>query len=219
MAAPVAAIQQHLQRVYEVDSGYQAVHFLVSERDALPVPPRDPVPEEELLLQQDDEGLALALYLSAALLERLSDDDPLDRLHEGNLADLCLAVEGVSHFLYVTWNARHDRPVTRLELELQAEVDKYVLSTLLLGRQAGGRVPGGLHGRLFHRCRLATALGHAERQRYHRANRYAARYCRYLQHRYLRAGRLAALVRELRRFYRLRSQAKLRYIEGLAALH
>ncbi len=36
-------------------------------------------------------------------------------------------VEGVSHFLYLAERARRELPTTQLELELQAEVDKYVL--------------------------------------------------------------------------------------------
>jgi len=219
MAAPIAALQQHLERLYEVDPGYLAEQFLVSERNDLPGIPAPHAPEEELLLSQGGGDLELALYLSAALLERLHRDDPLDRLHDGNFADLCLAIEGVSHFLYVAWNARRDHPVTRLELELQAEVDKYIISTLLFGRQGRGRVPRNLHGRLFRHCRIASPLPHAERQRYHWANRYAAHYCHYLQRRYLRPGELPSLVRELRRFYRLHGGDKLRHIEGLGRLH
>ncbi len=57
---------------------------------------------------------------------------PLVRLNESNVADYWTALEGVSHFHYFAWNAGHDKPVTLLELELQAEIDKYVASYLLL---------------------------------------------------------------------------------------
>ncbi|HEY5790852.1 MAG TPA: hypothetical protein VIX81_09520, partial [Gammaproteobacteria bacterium] len=113
----------------------------------------------------------------------------------------------------------YERPVSRLELELQAEVDKFVLSVQLLGEQ-GHRAPSrGLHARLFRHCRIAAALSHPERQRYDVANRYAAHYCHYLQRRLLKPRPSAAAVRELRRFYRLRGRGKLRHIDAIARRH
>jgi len=49
--------------------------------------------------------------------------------------------------------------------------------------------------------------------RYRTAHRCAARYCRRLEHRFVSRGqaRIEAMVRELRRFYRLGSNAKLRH--------
>ena len=44
----------------------------------------------------------------------------------------CLALEGVSHFLYLIWNASFDRSVTLLEMELQAEIDKFVMLGIFL---------------------------------------------------------------------------------------
>src|SRR5262249_14875721 len=49
--------------------------------------------------------------------------------------ELCQIIEGVSHFLYVAERARRELPATQLELELQAEVDKYIF----LSHDAGER--------------------------------------------------------------------------------
>ena len=87
--------------------------------------------------------LALSLYLDPALLRRLAAADPLERLHGGNVADCLTALEGVSHFLYLVWNASHDRPVSLLELEMQAEVDKFIVSHWLLRRQVPGTLSPG----------------------------------------------------------------------------
>ncbi len=87
--------------------------------------------------------LALSLYLDPALLRRLEAADPLERLHGGNVADCLTALEGVSHFLYLVWNASHDRAVSLLELEMQAEVDKFIVSHWLLRRQVPGHFPAG----------------------------------------------------------------------------
>jgi hypothetical protein len=218
MSAPIGTIQRHLERIYEIAPGCYAERFLVTGQIAA-TPASRPEVEEQLLLREDGDALELGLFLSTNLLERLRRDDPLTRLHDGNLADLCLATEGVSHFLYVAWRAPHDQPVTRLELELQAEVDKFMLAWLLLGHQQGQRPSRGLHRRLFHHCRVIEPLPHPERQRYHQANAYAAAYCGHLRRRYLRARHPGGLWRELRRFYRLRHRAKLDHITARTRLH
>ena len=76
----------------------------------------------------------------------------------GNLADYWTALEGVSHFMYLAWNAGHDRAVSLLELELQAEIDKYVASWWLLREQDPARFPAELHRLLFERTQIDAQL-------------------------------------------------------------
>ena len=66
---------------------------------------------------------------------------PRSTLDEANFADFCLAVEGVSHFVYVALRAARERPVSPLELELQAEVDKFACCLLVAGRRPAAAAP------------------------------------------------------------------------------
>jgi len=93
---------------------------------------------------------------------------------------------------------------------LQAEVDKFVTTAMLL-REQTGREPSGLHAWLFDSPTLAAELAEHERERYRRANRYAAKYCRRLEPTLSRDDEAAA-QRELRRFYRLSQTSKLAHI-------
>ena len=138
------------------------------------------------LFAATDDGMELGLYLDASVLERLGRRCPLVALDESNLGDYCTALEGVSHFHYVTWSAGLDRRVSLLELELQAEVDKYASALSLLLAQREGRFPGELFQRLFEGCRLLPHLTAAERERYSEAHRCAARFCERLETRFLR---------------------------------
>ena len=221
MAPQVSAIQRHLERIYAIAPGCPVEQFLVTDTHLSTTdddPPPQP-PEEQLLVREEGAELELGLYFSSGLLDRLRYDDPLTRLHDGNLSDLCLVIEGVSHFLCVAWHAERDRPVTGLELELQAEIDKYILALLLATRQGHGRAPQGLHQRLFRHYRIAPGLDHAMRQRYHRASTYAAAYCTHLEQRHLNRSEPRALLRELRHFYRLHQRDKLGHISRRGRSH
>jgi hypothetical protein len=209
-------LQTLLGRLYDVSLDYDVYDFLVTDRRALgghaPVPGAR-APEEELLLAETADGAGVALYIDAALLRRLERADPLGELTEDNLADYCTALEGVSHFLYTTWRLDRDAPVSLLELETQAEVDKYAATVFLVASQQGGSYPTQVHTRLFDRVAFDSQLEPDEYDRYRTAHQCAARYCRALERRFVSRGetRVEALVRELRKFYRLGSTAKLRH--------
>ena len=119
----------------------------------------------------------------------------------------------MSHFVYSTWRLEVDVPVSLLELETQAEVDKYAATVFLIASQQGGAYPSQVHPRLFDRVGFDARLEPEQYHRYRTAHRCAARYCRRLEHHYVQRGeaRIEALVRELRKFYRLGSSAKLAY--------
>jgi hypothetical protein len=172
-------------------------------------------PREQLLVQHKDDELSLALYLDDRTLANLARHDPGRGLHEENFFDFCLAVEGVSHFIYVARCAAEDRQVSALELELQAEVDKFV--SCLLCHEGAADDPAELRARLYDRVHYAHDLDRDERARYHTANGEAHRYVQGLERRFLRPQRIGNMLEELRRFYRLSLEHKLGHIALFAA--
>ena len=218
-------LQQLIGGIYDVSVAHDVYDFLVTDRRQLPPAVRGGTAEEELLVAQPADGsdeLALSLYLDPALLGRLARADPLVRLHTGNVADCWTALEGVSHFLYLAWNARHDKPVSLLELEMQAEVDKYVASYWLLRQQFPGHFPAELHRLLFARTRVDPRLAAGRAGMYREASRYAERFCRRLEQALARnrggpphRDGEGAVLAELRRFYRLTHARKRALIERI----
>jgi hypothetical protein len=211
------SLQALLGRLYDVELRYDVYDFLVTDRRKVlgSAPENDRrASEEELLLAETGDGAGVALYLDPGVLRRLEAADPHRALTEENLADYCTALEGVSHFVYSTWRLDRDLPVSLLELETQAEVDKYAVTVFLLGSQLGGTsYPAQVHARLFDRVRFDARLEPDQYERYRTAHVLAAQYCRRLERRFVHRGvaRIEALVRELRRFYRLTHTAKLRH--------
>lgn len=213
-------LQGMLQRTYDLDGEHRVSDFLTRNPaliEALGILPGSAGAGEQVLVsQQSDDCVDLAVYIAPEVLARLGESDPLECLHDGNLADFLMALEGVSHFVYLAWNAGLDKQVTRLELELQAEVDKFVLTALVLAARQG-RAPDALHHGLFRRCRPDPSLDDESHARYRAASRYAETYCARLLEKFRSRRDLASLWPELRRFYRLTQQGKLARIDYACA--
>ena len=210
----LGGLQALLQELYALDVAYDVDDFLTTDADlarALDASGREL--DEKLLIAETDGEADVSLYVEPGVLERLARSDPLTKLDGDNLEDFWTAFEGVSHFTYYAWNAQLEKSVTLLEMELQAEVDKYVATALLLSRQ-GQRPPRGLHHWLFEMPRLDERLDGEELDRYRRANRYAGKYCRALAPAIARGLADEATRAELRRFYRLSQPSKLAHIDA-----
>lgn len=213
----VSRLQRLLAELYDAPVEHAVEDFLITERSALAalLPEHsDELADEQVFVVQSEADVRIGVYINGAVLERLSHADPLHALSDHNLNDYCTALEGVSHFHYLMWSLKRQRNVSLLELELQAEVDKYAGAVALFTRQREGTVPPELHAKLFHAVSFLPHLDEAARERYEEANRHAARFCRSLQERFLhpRRSRPERWLAELRRFFRCGHQEKIRQL-------
>jgi hypothetical protein len=165
---------------------------------------------ELLLILQDEDDLHVGLYLDPEVIEALRADPEWAPDRVEAFQALCLATEGVSHFLYLGFRADNDEQVSQLELELQAEVDKYAAG-LLSGNGVGAirARSRALRERLFGSPQFIDPPESVEGERYRIAHRAAARYAEALEARFVDRGRVAELWVELRRFYRMGARQKL----------
>ncbi|WP_437765561.1 hypothetical protein WMF27_29275 [Sorangium sp. So ce281] len=198
-------IQQHLARTYALDDAPAVDDFIrLTDGSA----------REALLIRYADGDIEIALHLPRRAIARG---------RERTFDEICQIVEGVSHFLYVAERARRELPATQLELELQAEVDKYVL--LVHGDLADEVEPPGpplrrrheaappgagrfeperaarIRAHLFERVTFMDPPGTETGDRYRIANDLAARFAGRLEAEFARHGRHAELLAALRRFY------------------
>jgi hypothetical protein len=212
----LVSLQGALTEIYDLPATPDVRDFLMTSRAGLGAEMR--ASDEQLIVAEEGDTLSMALYIDATVLGRLARDDPFAGLTQDNLADYLTVAEGVSHFVYVAWNTGYDKPVTLLELELQAEVDKYVLCAWLLREQGAGRFPRELHRVLFERARVDPVAAAGRIGLYHTASNYAARFCRrvaaLLERK--RHGVARDVMAELRRFYRWGNVRKMRHIERCA---
>jgi hypothetical protein len=208
----LARLQKGLERMYRIETEVSVDDFVIGDeaRRELGVAR---APREQLLVAEDGGEMSLGLFVDERALCNLAENDPTHRLDDRNLGDFLLAVEGVSHFVYLTWRAQNDHRVTALELELQAEVDKYVTCLLCAPAAALAR-SAELRRRLFEEFSFEPDLDDDERARYRTANTNAQRYSASLERRFVQVGRISDMLGELRRFYRLPLDGKLDHIRA-----
>jgi hypothetical protein len=208
-------LQRHLNDIYQVSAEHDIRDFLVTDARLASCLSRGTMlrdSNETLLMSQDEEGLALSLFLDGELLQRLEEADPMSRLRTHLLDDLWQVLEGVSHFNCVVWKASQDRNVSLLELELQAEIDKFVSTMLIAVGQGRSDLLGRLHSWLFEEISFREDLDVEQRDRYRAANDYAARFCHSLRTHLVRDAE--TVLPELRRFYRLPVSDKISHIHS-----
>ena len=122
---------------------------------------------------------------------------------------LCQIIEGVSHFVYITDRARAERETTQLELEVQAEVDKYVVLAASVGALDESR-SARVRERLFEQVNYVHDALSVLGSRYRAANDCARRFTRRLERDFVARCRFGEMQSELRRFYRMGQADKLR---------
>lgn len=216
MSELVRGLQRAIEGVYRLDEGLDVADFRV-DRDAL----QDvlQLPEgarETLVVHQDADETFVALFIEDEVMHRagaffagLPRGDTAVHRH---LDAVCVATEGVSHFVYFTFCGQaQDRPVSQVELELQAEIDKFLLLRIVWG--LGGPA---LREALFDSFELGPHLTDEARLRYVVANRAARRYARWLDHT-LERGEAPRALRDARDLYRMPLARKLEHIERRAA--
>ena len=190
-----AAVQRALERLYQLDQSSDVGAF---------VEPAAEGERESVLMREAPDG-TLEMSVRLPKLARRAFDVGRD----ADLDPLCQLIEGVSHFVYIAERARTGREATQLELEVQAEVDKYVVLAGAISDFDRAR-SATLRERLY----AFVSFGHAattdEGERYRVANDVAHRYVRRLEHEFVGPRRFLEMRVELRRFYRLGQEAKLR---------
>ncbi len=213
----LAELHQQLSTLYRVDAAHDIHDYLVTDPIMARLLSQGAMAtntEETLLVAEDDDGVAMSLFLDAGMLERLESDSPLNRLHVDHLDDFWKVLEGISHFNCMAWKAMRERSVSLLELELQGEIDKFLSALLIAADQDNDVLQKDLHGWLFEATRLKEDLDDEERERYAAANRYAARFCHRLRVEWEQLGTLP--IDELRRFFRLQLPDKISHIHARA---
>ncbi len=206
-------LQAELEAIYRVEAQADVAQFVIDRARWEKLSGTGA--SEELVVVQGDDDLQVGLFLDDDVYAAL---DGAGGWTHRKLNAYLQALEGVSHFVYLTHRARVPRPVSRLELELQAEIDKFVLMLLHLGDAARRHGARALRRTLFEDVSFRQGLPPDADERYRKANALASFYCRCLEAKYVVKSSIEGLLADLRRMYRLGAGEKLSYAACGAAI-
>ena len=186
--ALASRIQRGLENLYRLDRAANVDDFVHHAGDG---------EREGLLVRETEGGLELRLHL------------PRLGAGAGDLDPICQIIEGVSHFVYLADRASREQTTTQLELELQAEVDKYVVLAASLD-SFDERTSRHLRERLYERVAFIHPPETVEGERYRVANDRAWRFTGRLEREFIARARYGELRDALRRFFHMSQSDKLR---------
>ena len=213
MQAIIQMIDRALKQLYLLDIPFCAENFLM----------KHPLPEKRigtatqdgaLFIRGTAVSLEVGIYLSPTIcgtLEKLPLNRDPSQWKTAELHGFSVASEEISHFLYLLHHASVGRPVTQLELELQGEIDKFLMLYFLSApsHRQSEEVFQQLLERIFQRFRLSTNLTAEQTERYLAANRLAKRFLQKYGMCLNEPKFRERAFRTLRRFYRLNVAEKM----------
>ncbi len=155
--------------------------------------------EEVLLIFNQKGEVELGLYLHPKFREK--------SFGNATSHETLTILEGVSHLLLALHRFRAGETLSQLELELQAEIDKFLF--LRIAQEKFPKQNAWIH---LEQDANLTGLSETQKETYKTARRLACRYCIELEKRYLNLGSYDGLFHELRQFYRMSHWKKLQTI-------
>jgi hypothetical protein len=218
-------LQSVIERTYRMDTGIRDIHrFVVGDRGYARMYHGSRIVrqvgshrhgEAKVLVREDAGMVRVNIYYPDHLIAALEAQNPLRGLDRDNLDLFAVFVEELDHFLLIADRVRRGRPVSLFELELHANVTKYVAAAHFLARSLGRRLADGerlwLRWSLFEKLPLDPAASEVH-QRYRDADRLGHRYSGFLD----RLDPRSRLI-ELRAFHLRSCAASIRAMQRLAA--
>lgn len=206
-------IQAQIEKLYQLRCEHSVEDFVLREEDCKSYSAQKSWmqnSDEILFVKQEEENVDIGLFLNPKLLEKFSALN-LNQTTPLEITQLAPLIEGVSHFVYLLWKSGKDQSVTQLELELQAEIDKFLLTSSLWGKN----LSPWIMEQLFGEVEWNPHLGAEEKERYQVANQLASKYCAKLRNLFNIENSEEEILTRIRPFYQMNQGEKIRCIQSL----
>ncbi len=211
MIALIRKIDLALKEIYNLDSSQTAEEFLIQElKEGLQV--RSANYHGALLIKEDGD-LNVGIYLDEEIKSGLMGAEKKEP-GDWNIEELnafAVATEEISHLNYLIYVAGCGRQVSQLELELQGEIDRFVVFYYAMKSQNidEEKLFQDLLERFFSLFRWKDGLAPLEKDRYAMAHSLARRFFHREAKHFSKHCKEETRLRFLRTFYRLNAPEKL----------
>ena len=159
-------------------------------------------------------GVGLGLYLDEDVVSCIEEQDPYKAIDNTNFKQYQTLLEEASHLIYAMNGIKYQKPFTKLEQEIQACVDQFILTVFNVGRLNKGAIPKGYIDYFTNPdIDVESHMNSEFRERYETASRTGARYCKHLYESHLRNFNPKLFNREVCEFYNETQNGKIRRVD------
>ena len=203
MKSTIRKIDRALKQLYNIEHSFSAEKFLIRN-------PLMPTAGQGALFIQgkSSESLSVGIFLDSDVTQTLAKF-PKGEVAAWSLEQLgafAVASEEVSHFNYFLHHHSQGRAVSQLELEVQGEIDKFLLTffTNYVNEEVADltRKFEALIDQFFQHYRLEENLTKEQKQRYKDATKLAQRFLTKYRNHFSDPTKAETVLKLLRRFYR-----------------
>jgi hypothetical protein len=217
----IKELQRKIEKTYALDTGITNIEqYIVGDRGYKELYAKEEIRTvvnshsgARVLIRDTGDALKVSIYYPDVLIRELEDNDPRLGIHDENV-DLCASfVEELDHFLFIAQNYKLNRPFSLLELELQANVTKYLVLKYFIALQNKSLKLSKfdkeyIRYHLFYK-RKYDIEDTSEKKRYEDAGTFGMLYTKHidlLSH--------EDRLRDLRQFSRMSCSSKIRHIQS-----
>jgi len=189
-------IQTQLQELNDCRHDLLVTDFLVPSKG-----------QNSMIVKEGGDGAEVLVCLEERILKKFQNAQMPRDFRWDHLPDLSVVVEELSHFNTFCHKVSGDLSISQIELEVQAEVDKFALALEWLEMRNEFEFVHHVFDTLFEKCELgAWVQTDEERQRYHEAHELARSFCRRIL---AEKGSREERQRAFKEFYGLNHEQKL----------
>jgi hypothetical protein len=209
-------IKDNLEQLYDINIGINIDDYLYKDNKP---PPNDG--GVNIALDPEKDVLELNIHFHPQYLKILEDESFIDKLTGKNIVYYYVFTEEVSHLVYLYWKCGINDislvDISRLELELQGKIDRYILLMDFFIKQNEGTIPTGMKNLLFDK--IPKRFENHRKKIYVTANLFAKEYCSVIEHNFILKKDVSGLLRDARRLYNLNERDKLNHIMSSRVIH
>ncbi len=136
--------------------------------------------ESRVLVREVDDAMEIAVLLNSKILAEIDHLDLPADLDLSRFGSLAVAIEELSHFNSLVWQATQNGTSTLLELEVQAEVDKFAIVLDWLELKNQQELSDQFFDSIFSECKVGHWVDAEGKMVYEEAHSIARGLCRQL---------------------------------------
>ena len=140
----IEELQRKIEKTYALDTGITNIEkFIIGDhgykefylKEQIQSVVENDSSGSRVFLRDGGNTLKVSIYYPDKLIQVLEENDPRMGLHDDNVDECASFVEELDHFLFIAQNFKQNRPFSLLELELQANVTKYLVLKYFIALQ------------------------------------------------------------------------------------